>query len=251
MKHSVRPIIAGMVLFCIPAFLNRSPLLFSDSRSYYIGGKMVLDRALSVVQRLLGRTTLSTEVVVTHAKAVRSIFYSLLSYLLASNMTLWAIILVQAALAAWVIVATNATFCRPARSLPLLVFLTVFSSLPWAVSMFMPDIFTPLTVLSLLCLLLGWDALSPTLRKGLLVMFPASLVMHLTNLPIALGVTVMAAAMHWRSLWVEKARWLSVIAALCVAVLAMLSVSVVGFNKWTQAAKPALPAGAVDRGWSG
>jgi hypothetical protein len=122
-----------------------------------------------------------------------------------------------------------------ARLLIILVLLTLFSTLPWVASMFMPDIFTPLTVLSLACLTLSWDDFSRRQRFALLIVFGASIVMHVTNLPMAIALTVVAMAMQWKSLWVSPQRWLAVIVAGGVAVAAMLFVSVVGFGKWSVA----------------
>jgi hypothetical protein len=230
--------VPSVLLLCIPAFLNRSALLFADSRSYYIGGRMVLDRALTIISHLFSHAASDpAAAVVTHAKAVRSIYYSVLSYLLVSNGTLWLIIAVQSALSVWVIATAIKTF-QPAdgprtRLLTVVTLLTLFSTLPWVVSMFMPDIFTPLMVLSLACLALGWADLSDATRAALLVMFAASLLMHLTNLPIACGLIVITMAMQWRSFRTSWRRWSVISLAGVAAVVAMLVVTVVGFGKWS------------------
>src|SRR4051794_32554018 len=91
--------VVAVLLLCIPAALNGSPLLFSDSRSYYVGGRMAIERAEQIALRVVCTPSGQTADVAgspTHAKAVRSIFYSVLSYLLASNLSLWSVILVQA-----------------------------------------------------------------------------------------------------------------------------------------------------------
>lgn len=190
MARLIRPLAAGVVgilLLCMPAFLNRSTILFTDSQSYYVGGHMVIDRAVTVIDHLLHPATGPIGAAVVHAKAVRSIYYSLLSYLLADTASLWAISVVQAALTVWVIAVTINTFQPTRRLLPILVALMLLSTLPWTVSMFMPDIFTPLTILAIACLAFAWPDLSRNMRLALLVMLSSSIVMHFTNVPIAVG----------------------------------------------------------------
>ena len=214
-------------------FLNQSTILFTDSRSYYVGGRLVLDRAAVVINHLLNHAADASAVgpATTHFKAVRSIYYSVPSYLLASTASLWAIVLVQAALTVWVLAVTIKTFQPTRRLLPIVAFLTLFSTLPWTASMFMPDIFTALTVLALACLAISWDDLSRRLRIALLIMLCASTTMHFTNIPIAIALVVAAAFMQWPvKRW---ARWGAISGAVALAMAALLFVSVVGFGKWT------------------
>ena len=233
MARLIRPLAAGVVgilLLCMPAFLNQSAILFTDSQSYYVGGHMVIDRAVTVIDHLLHPATGPIGAPVVHAKAVRSIYYSLLSYLLADTASLWAISVVQAALTVWVIAVTINTFQPTRRLLPILVALMLLSTLPWTVSMFMPDIFTPLTILAIACLAFAWPDLSRNMRLALLVMLSSSIVMHFTNVPIAVGLAVVAVLM-----WPVK-RWApagAIAAAIAISVAALVFVSVVGFGKWT------------------
>jgi hypothetical protein len=61
------------------------------------------------------------------------------------------------------------------------------------------------------------------------------LVMHLTNLPIAAGLLIVGAIIIHENLWIQRGRYLLVIQALAVSVVALLGVGVVGFHEWTVA----------------
>jgi hypothetical protein len=166
----------------------------------------------------------------------RSLCYSVFSYLLARNGTLWALIGVQALLTVWLIRASIYTFQQGEvrlSFLKVLFLLTLFTNLPWVVSFCMPDIFGGLMVLCLASIILAWDDLRWGLRTTLIMMLAGSIVTHQTNLPLVAGLILIAMAMHWRSLLATWPRWIAVWSATAVAVAIMLTASVISFDKWS------------------
>src|ERR1700750_2105905 len=63
------------VALCLPALVNRGPILFTDTHGYYVGGRAALDKARAVFERHDGGTGAeSVGTVVQNARAVRSAF---------------------------------------------------------------------------------------------------------------------------------------------------------------------------------
>jgi len=111
--------------------------------------------------------------------------------------------------------------------------LALLTTASWTVSFVMPDVFTPTMVLCVTILLIFWDELGVGLRSALLVTIFGTVVMHLTNLPIALGLLTVGSSLSRRELWVEKARYLAILGMLGLGVTAMLAVGVIGFKQWS------------------
>jgi len=114
----------------------------------------------------------------------------------------------------------------------------------------MPDAFTSVAVLCVIVALLFWDQVSAATRVALFFAIVSSVVMHLTNPPTAFSVILVGAVLHLRSLWRERARFMTVGAAIVVALGITLAVSVIGFKQWTLTpnAPPFLLARSIDDG---
>jgi hypothetical protein len=249
--------ILAILLLCVPGFLNRSPLMYPDTRSYFLGGRAVVDKVITVLYHLMGPVAVKgspmIEAQVQQARGVRSAYYSLFAYLLTITGTVWAVIFVQAALTASIILMVHRTF-RPDqprhRVLVTLALMTGLSSLPWTVSVMLPDIFTPLLVLSLGGVLIQWPSLSKLMRTALLIMIGVCITMHITNLPIAIALTLVIMGLQWRMLRSRLASYAAVTSVTLVAILAMLIVGVVGFGEWSiqPQSPPFLTARSLDDG---
>jgi len=239
-----------IIALCSPALINRGPLLFVDTRSYYLGGHVALDKASSVFARYAGTTT---DDVVQTARGVRSAFYSLFTYVPAHIISLWFVIVLQAMIVSLVLGLVFNLVC-PGRSrwqLSLFIMtLALTSTLSWTTSMVMPDVFTSVLALSVIVLIIYWDRINSLTRWTLLGCIAGSVVMHLTNLPMAIGLLVVAAIIRSRQLWFEPTRFVLIGGALAVGALAMLAVGVVGFHQWSMApqAPPFLLARSIQDG---
>jgi hypothetical protein len=246
----------AVFLFCIPGLLNGSPLMYPDTRSYFMGGRAAVDKVHAVVIHLLHLNALvdSPDALVQQARGVRSAYYSLFTYLLTIGGSVWAVIVVQAILCTWVIWMIHRTFLRadevPVRMPKVLVAMTLLTSLPWTVSFMMPDIFTPLLVLTLGCVLIQWSVLHPGQRLALLLMAGLSIVMHITNLPMALGLTLLIVILQWRQFRARLAAYVAISGVMAGATVAMLIVGLVGFHEWSiqPQSPPFLTARSLDDG---
>lgn len=242
--------IAEVVALCFPALINRGPILFVDSRSYYLGGRMALDKAGSMFAR---HGSAATDDAVQTARGVRSAFYSLFAYVSTNAGSLWLVIILQAAIVSLLLGLVFHLTCpgRPRWHTSLFVItLALASTVSWTASMVMPDIFTAILALSLIVMVVYWNRINPLTRWALLGCISGSVVMHLTNLPMAAGLLVVAATIRFRRLWSERTRFALMGGALAISALAMLAVGVVGFRQWSMApqAPPFLLARSIQDG---
>ena len=136
---------AAGALLLWPAMWNGYPIVFADTGTY-------LGQA---IHRFAGWD--------------RPVFYSLLMLPLHATVTVWPVIVVQAALAGWILwLVCRALLSRvsPVAFVCGAAVLAVATWLPWTVCELMPDVFTPLLVL-VVCLL-AWvpERLSPPRALG-------------------------------------------------------------------------------------
>jgi hypothetical protein len=233
-------LVVEVAALCLPALVNRSPILFTDTHGYYVGGRAAIERAISLFDRqaavVSGTDTVST--LLGKARAVRSVFYALLTYLLANAASLWLLIIVHAVIAALTIHLVFDLLCPGQsrfRTTLFVVQLAVFTTLSWTVSFAMPDVFTPVLVLCLIVMMLFWDRFTIGRCVALFMAVAATVVMHITNLPIAIVMVVAGALLRINFLWMERRRYLAIAGAISLGVVAMLASSVIGFKQWTLA----------------
>ncbi len=147
-------IILSAVLLLWPALWNGYPIVFDDTGTY-------LSQA---VHRYLGWD--------------RPVFYSLFLLPLHMTLTTWPAIAAQALLAAYTLHLVRRVLL-PAASpwwlLPFVATLAGTTALPWFASQLMPDIFTPLLVLTLALLLFTPEHLSRA-ERAWLVLFSAFMI---------------------------------------------------------------------------
>jgi len=240
---SVSARLAGLLLFaaevlalCLPALVNRGPLVYPDTRAYYLGGRAALDKVASLFQRHADAGGEAVENTLQKARGVRSAFYSLFTYITGDTVSLWLVILLQAAIIALVLRLMFAALCpgqsRWRGSLFIMV-LAMASTVAWTVSMVMPDVFTAVMAICIILVMLFWQTLSVWTRVATLIAMTGSVVMHPTNLPIGLGLLAVGAVVRYKRFWPDRGAYLLIGGALGVAALAMLAVGVVGFHRWT------------------
>lgn len=191
----------GAALLTWIAVVNGYPMLFADSGAYLRVG---------------------TEF---HYLLDRPITYGLLIAPIARVFGLWAIVILQAVFASWLIgeVLVAVTARRSAVMLVMvLAALAGVSSMPWFVGQIMPDLFTPLMALTLYLLVFapgtGWR---PWMLATLLT---GQIALHLSHIPIAAGLIVVIGMLL---LWQDG--WRSAMRRVCPAFIALL-VAVTGLS---------------------
>lgn len=238
-------IVGGIVLLlleaamlCLPAFWRGAPLVYPDTRSYYLGGRAALDKVSALFEHHQAATIggVAIDIAIEKARGVRSAFYALFAYLSAQVGTLWLVIALQAIIVALILRVAFRVLCpqQPLWNQTIVIgLLTIGTSLPWVVSIVMPDIFTPIMALCIILIILFWDRLPLSTRHLLFVGIAGSVVMHATNLPIALGLLVVGLFVTRRHIWFDRDRYVRVLGALFCGVVAMLAVGVAGFHQFT------------------
>lgn len=165
----------AFLLFMLPALVNGFPLTFDDSGTYL---RLAIEH---------------------HTAPDRPVYYSLFLLPLHWQLTLWPIVAAQAAAA----IAVLDIFLRhglaplPRPDLALLLMLAgLLTSLPFFASQIMPDLFTPLMVLSLVTLVFRGDGLTKLEWRFLLLIVFAAVLFHQTNWLIAIATLAAAWALR-------------------------------------------------------
>ncbi|MDJ0388257.1 hypothetical protein QMO56_09040 [Roseomonas sp. E05] len=199
-------ILAAALLLVWPAFLNRYPILFSDTGAFLaqtIEPLMIWDKPW---------------------------VYGPLLHLFHGRQTLWAPLLAQGLMVShllWLVQRVLRGGATPAAHLLLCAALAALTALPWVTALLMPDIFAPVVVLALF--LLGFapqGALSRGETAYLLALAALGIAAHLSHIPLALALLVL-------TLLVARALkpLLRVAAPLAMAVLILLATNAVGHGK--------------------
>lgn len=261
---------------CWPTLINRGAVIvFHDTRPYYVAGRAALAKAIALFKpshstASAGGDTAGTGVggeivlyggfhfrsldsAIQNARAVRSVFYSLVTYMSGDLLSLWLVIGVQAVITALLLKLTFDMLFpgRPRWHATLFIIaLAMLTTVSWVVSNAMPDVFTPIALLCTILVVLFWDRLSHACRFGLFATIVGSSIMHLTNPPIVFAVLCVGTLLQITRVGRERMRYLMVGAAIIVALGTTLMVSVVGFKQWTLTpnAPPFLLARSLDDG---
>jgi hypothetical protein len=159
------------VLFIWPALYNGYPLLYPDTGTYIASG---------------------------HSGIIpvdRPVFYGLFLRHISLSKSLWLLVIAQSALCNYLLYLLCSLFASAKQRIylqtALLFLLGLWTSLPYYCSMLLPDIFTSVIVLSFVLLLL-----LPSQKKKhkilLSFLLAFSLLSHLSNIPLVLGLLVMS-----------------------------------------------------------
>ncbi len=209
---------AGAVLLCglllaWPAAWNGYPLVFADSGTY-------LGQAILIY---LGWD--------------RPVHYSLFLHALHWRQTLWPIPLAQGLITAHLLALCLRVLDRPGAG-PLLccgAAMAVLTGLPWFAAQIMPDVFSGLLVLLVWLLAFGWAGLSRLERAWVLLLTAGAVAIHLSHLPLALGLAGVAGAIAWlRGLPVLPVLG-RVAAPTGLAVLALVGANAIGHKRFAVA----------------
>lgn len=205
----------GAVLLAWIALANGFPMVFSDSGSYLAVGtelEYLFDRPVT---------------------------YGLLIAPFARLFGLWAVVVLQAVAASWLIGAVLVAVTgrrSPVTLVAILAALAGSSSLPWFVGQIMPDLATSLMALTLYLMLFTPD---PDWRTGwrgwfMAMLLTGEITLHLSHIPIAAAlIGIGGAVLLWRDGWRPAlARVAPTIAALVIAVLGLCTVNLLAADRF-------------------
>lgn len=168
-----------------------------------------------------------------HINWARTIVYSLFLRVFHHGVSLWPPVFVQAAIAAYMLRVTFRVVVGPGRNVAYLAvvsLLSVLSSLPWFAGQLMPDVFAGLAVLGMFLLGFALDRLSRGERIAVLAFTTLSIAVHLSHLPIALGLLAAVPVVGFLSGAGRSIRWRSLATvggAVALAVGAAVSTNIV------------------------
>jgi hypothetical protein len=134
----------------------------------------------------------------------RPVFYSLFALALHWQQSPWPIVIAQAALAAVLIRMAARSLLdigNPWVTPAVAAFLAVGSSLPWFAGQILPDVFTPILIIALMLITLGWERLTAPERVFAVALVPFCVSMHNANLLVVLSALPAMAAVFllgWR-----------------------------------------------------
>jgi hypothetical protein len=214
-RKNIVPIISffiSLILLLLLTLWNQFPFVFSDTGTYL---------AAAINRQLPGD---------------RTVFYSLYIFPLHLKISLWPIVVAQAAVTYYLIRVFFRAFSKRFSEVRLvlsILVLSVASSLPWFVGQIMPDVFSALVILSIICMVLGQEKLGRFDRIAIPVLITLFITTHLSYLLIAGAAFALAlllrlttsSTMAFRDRLLSKAN-LSVAAAIAVSVVMMLSINI-------------------------
>jgi hypothetical protein len=198
---SVVAVLAGALLLSWPGLWNGYPILFSDTHAFLVQAgqpRMVWDKPW---------------------------IYGPFLRVLHVDTSLWGPLAGQAFLMSYLLFLAARVLGRPGpwRHLAVCAVLATASTAPWFVSLLMPDLFAPATVLCLLVLSQP-EQLSRTECTVVAAIGAVAVASHLSHLPLAAAM-VAVLAMQRRRVWLAA---LPLAAALCL----LLASNLVGFGRF-------------------
>ncbi|WP_211257409.1 hypothetical protein [Muricoccus aerilatus] len=176
--RSLGALLLGGLMLVWPAFLNGYPLVFSDSGAFLhqtLGPLMIWDKPW---------------------------IYGPLILPLHLHRNLWPVPIAQGLVLShllWLLARTFGGGAWPGRHLLLCATLAALTAAPFTAAMVMPDVMTPVVVLSALLLGFGRAALSRGETAWLSVLAALGAAAHLSNLPVLGALVVVSLLAGWRA----------------------------------------------------
>lgn len=170
MKAALGAVLFGAALLLWPAFLNRYPIVFSDTGAFL---------AQTVVPLMIWD---------------KPWIYGPFAWMFHQHATLWGTVAAQALIVSHLVWLLARVLGRaaPGRHVAICAALALFTTAPWSVALVMPDILAPVAVLCAGLLGWGWDRLSPMEKVWLPLLGAVATASHLSNLPVLLALVVLA-----------------------------------------------------------
>jgi hypothetical protein len=248
----------SLALLMWPLAVNRAPFYSADSASYLRGGAFGFDTGLLFLQNWWQSIVATAPAVtaggdpkavvadaIAEAGGIRSVFYSVATYLLRGpGNSLLALAIVQAA-AVMFLVSWLRRLIAPQLGLgPSLVVgagLAFLTSAPWYAAYAVPDIPAGITIAGALALTLFFDRIGVAMRLTLVALIAFCITTHGGNLPIGLSVLIAGAIANFalqRPPWILATRQtLWFLSPLVLAAAALLGTSYVAFGDTSLAPK--------------
>lgn len=154
--------------------------------------------------------------------------YGPFAWVFHQHVTLWGTVVAQGVIVSHLIwlLARVLGFAGAWRHVVICAALALLTTAPWSAALVMPDILTPVAVLCAALLGWGWGGLGRAERAWLVLLGSVATAAHLSNLPVAFALVVLAALL--RAGWGTALR---VAAPLAGAVLLLLGTNLAGHGR--------------------
>jgi hypothetical protein len=173
----------GAALLLWPALLNGYPIVFSDTGAFL---------AQTVVPLMIWD---------------KPWIYGPFAWVFHQHVTLWGTVAAQALMVShlvWLLArvlkprggAPGPVGSAALRHVAVCALLALLTTAPWFAALMMPDILSPVAVLCLALLGWGWDRLGRGERAWVLALGAVAIASHLSNLPVAFAIVVLAALLR-------------------------------------------------------
>jgi hypothetical protein len=251
------------LLFSWPLLIHGRPIYFPDTPTYYKGGRIAVDYAVVAAKRVAGHGkapaaappapsgavreggAAATDKVASQARGLRSITYSLLTYLFsAPGISLMGLALVQALLSGLVTMVTLEALAertigfRAAAAIGL--GFAVATPVAFSSIFAMPDIFGGLMIPAIILPATARVRLSLGVKLFLAAVGGFAVSAHASHPPVAAGLTILALGwIAWERRHGRSTRhvWPWIVAPLVLGILATMAVNRVGVGSVSIVAK--------------
>ena len=257
-SREIGTFLIALVLLLWPLAVNGVPFYSPDSASYLRGGAFGFDTGFLFLQNWWQSLVTTPSSVtggadpkaavagaVAEAGGIRSVIYSMVTYLLRGpGNSLLTLAIAQAGAVVFVTSYLRrliAPHLGPRPGLVLAAGLAFLTSAPWYAAYAVPDILAGITIAGALALTVFFDRIGIAMRMTLIVLIAFCITTHGGNLPIALSVLVAGAVANFTlqrpplGLAVRQALWF--VSPLVLAVAALLGTSYVAFGEASLAPK--------------
>jgi hypothetical protein len=238
----------GALLFLWPLLAYGRPGDFQDSASYYKGGRAAVS---FVLDKIHGSQTASVGTMASNAAAAppasaaaspqqvrgaRSVAYSIAAYVLgAPHAQMWLLIIAQALAAAFVCSVVLLLFGADLRGASWkFAALAIATPAAFVTCVIVPDIFAGLVICVIMLFATAYGSLSRGVRIACVLIGAAGTAFHASHEPLALGLTVIAAA--WMFLntrekaSIPRQQWAVLFAPLLLAVAVSVALNFAAFG---------------------
>ena len=165
-------ILCGTLILSWVALFNGAPLVFADTAAY------ATDALAHVISGLF------------------SVFYTYLILPLHQGISLWPVVFAQAAIVTHLLYLTARCVCGGAigrlETLAIVAALSIFSSLPWVAGEVMPDVFSPVLLLTVFLLAFCISELAVWELLYVAILTAIAITAHFSHVPIAAGLILLA-----------------------------------------------------------
>lgn len=210
-------VLLGALTLSWPAFLNRFPLLFPDSMTYVVAGRIIARRIfLHETSTYYG---------------MRSRIYSLVIFPFHWNVVLWPVAALQALIAAyviWLVVRSVVTRQTILWYLVLCAVLSLLTSVSWYAVLILPDILGPVFYLCVYLIVFARESLSRAERALLMVIMWWTVASHGSHLVVALGLCALLILLLIFHPRIMEHRWRAAITV--IVILLITAATQIGLN---------------------